>query len=206
MKIIEILVGKNFLRLIDDGNKVRESIKEGGDSLLQQSSPELERYFSQSTFLQGLPNPISPALLSVLFLILYVCGTGGILNFFQLSPPISALFALSPVPVIAVCIALMSWTIRRGSVWGVRIIFYFYLLDLFLTLISFLLPFSKLVEYSEWTKQLQLIPAQLVILYITRDIMNGDPLSKLVSYFRLKRVAQEACKIKNNHINKRKNK
>lgn len=73
MKITDLLVGANFLALIAEGKKTREIIKEGGDRLLQHSSPELESYYSKPAFMQALPNPFSPGVLSVLCVICIVC-------------------------------------------------------------------------------------------------------------------------------------
>lgn len=206
MKITDLLVGEHFLALIAEGKKTRKIIKEGGDRLLQYSSPELENYYSRPAFMQAIPNPLSPAVLCVLFLITYVCGTGGILDYFELSPPIYVLLSFSPMVVMTVLIASIPWAIGRGYTWGLVVILYFYLLELFLTLISFFFISADFFDHSKGLKRFELVPVQLVVFFLTRSIMNGDALSRLVSYCRLRRIAQNAYKIRNNPKDKRKKK
>lgn len=104
---------------------------------------------------------------------------------------------------MAICITSMFWAIGRGNVWGLTVILYFYLLGLFLTVASFFLLFADYFESSGGIKKIELITVQLIVLYIARDIMNGDTLTRLVSYYRLRRIAQDACKIRNSQEDKK---
>lgn len=196
MKIIEWLVGGDFLKLIAEGKKTREIIKVGGNRLLQNSSPELETYYTQPAFLQAIPNPLSQAVLCILFIITYVCGAGGVLDYFELSPPIYVLFFFSPMIVMAVFISSMPWAIGRGYLWGVNVILYLYVMGVIIMLLSFCFIYVGYFKNSINLKRLEFSPVQVVIFYLTRVIINGDSLSRLVSYYRLKRIAREAYKIR----------
>lgn len=206
MKILEWLVGKKFLKLVIEGNKTRKILKEGNDQLLQLSSPELENYYSKPIFMQAIPNPLSPGVLSVLFIIIYVCGVGGILAYFELSPPVYVMLSFSQVPVVAVCIVSMLWAIGRGNIWGLIVILYFYLSGLLLTVVSFILLFTIYFESCGGIEKLELIPVQLIVIFIARDIMNGEALIRLVSYYQLRRIAQEVYKIRNKLTERQKKK
>lgn len=141
------------------------------------------------------------------YLLLYMfVGGGGILAYFELSPPIYALLSFSQVPVMAVCIVSMLWAIGRGNVWGLIVILYFYLSGLLLTVVSFILLFTIYFESSGGVKKLELIPVQLIVIFIARDIMNGEALFRLVSYYQLRRIAQEAYKIRNKLTDRHKKK
>lgn len=196
MKIIKAIIGHNFLTLISECRKNQDIIKEGGSRLLQKSTPTLESYFSKPVFMQSIPNPISVGLLCLVFIIIYVSGIAGILDQFDLSPPVYVSFFFSALTIVAIFLASIPFAIGRGKKWGVNATMTIYLLGLTITLTSISLTLAGYLTTIDFGSKIKLIPIQVITTYLARCIINSYSFHKLISYFQIKKLVLEAYKIK----------
>lgn len=194
MNIMNLLLGENFISLYTSGKIADRLIKKGSPYLLQQSFPELKNSYTSPLFMQEIPNLLSTGVLSVLFLIIYVFGAGGILTNFNLTPPVYVSLFFGPVIIISVVMASMFWAIGRGYLWALTVILYLYLLGVGISLISLLITFVCLSESKHIFNNIKYIPIQIITLYIIRNIINGESFSTAILYFRERRIAFESRK------------
>lgn len=194
MNIMNLLLGEKFISLYTSGKIASRLINKDSPHLLQQSFPELKNSYSSPLFMQEIPNLLSTGVLSVLFLIIYVFGAGGILTNFNLTPPVYVSLFFGPVIIISAVMTSMFWAIGRGYLWALSVILYLYLLGGGISLISFLITFASLSESKHIFNDIKYIPIQIIILYIIRNIINGESFSTAILYFRERRIAFESIK------------
>ncbi|KHS47071.1 hypothetical protein RN38_07120 [Hafnia paralvei] len=196
MNIIRLLVGVRFLSLIIEGKKTDRLIKANKATSLKCSSSELNGFYTNEWNRCFCPNPISIGILCFLFVILYIGGSGMILDFCNLPTKMSAVASLSLITVISIIISAIPYTLGRGHINGLSIMLSLYFLDISLTLIGIFLMVIKSIELDTLQMQLILFPVQLLLIYFCHYLMNSEMFSRAVLFFRTKRLVLEINKMR----------
>lgn len=196
MNIIRLLIGARFLSLIKEGKKNTRLINANKATSLKCSSSELNRFYTNEWNKCSCPNPISIGILCFLFIILYIGGSGMILDFCNLPTKMSAVVSLSLIAVISIIISAIPYPLGRGHVNGLSIMLLLYFLDISLTLIGIFLMVIKSIEFDTLQMQLILFPVQLLLIYFCHYLMNSEMFSRTVLFFQTKRIVLEVNKIR----------
>ncbi|PAN76311.1 hypothetical protein CIW68_07590 [Enterobacter cloacae] len=194
MNILTLLTGPRFQLLIKEGEQVDRLIKNSGEALLKQSSPEQENALNLQWYRHSLPNPFSVGIILILLVILLAWGWATLIFSFRLPIESSVILLFSITPFMCILLVLIPWGLGRGYVSGLLLILYFYLFDILLTLVVFFLMVIKSTELNEWMKQLNFFPLQLLVIYLCRYVMNSNSFYTIVSFFRTTRLLVEAKK------------
>ena len=194
MNIIRLLTGSRFQLLIQEGKQVDQLIKNSGEALLKQSSPEQENALHLQWYQHSLPNPFPVGIIVMLLIPPLVWGWTTIIYYFDLPVPLSAILSISISPFMGVYIAFILWRLGRGYVSGLRFIHYFYLFNVLLTLTAFFLTVIKSIELNSWMGQFSFFPLQLLAIYLCRHVMNSISFYNIISFPRTTRLLVEAKK------------
>ena len=194
MKIIKLLVVSRFQLLIHKGKQVNYLVKNGGEKLLRESSPKQENAINAVWLRLVRPNPYSTGLMAPLLLIPLMWGWATLIYSFNLSIPARAILSLSITPFASVYLVLIYYGLGRGNVSGLLLIRYFYLFDVFLTVVAFFIIATKAISINEWIRQLTSLSIHIIPLCLCRYIMNCNAFSKIVSFSRTTRLILEAKK------------
>ncbi|ASQ19577.1 hypothetical protein BJM06_03823 [Enterobacter cloacae] len=196
MNILTLLTGPRFQLLIKEVEQVDRLIKNSGEALLKQSSPEQGNALNLQWYRHSLPNPFSVGIILILLVILLAWGWATLIFSFRLPIESSVILLFSITPFMCVLLVLIPWGLGRGYVSGLLLILYFYLFDILLTLVVFFLMVIKSTELNEWMKQLNFFPLQLLVIYLCRHVMNSNSFYTIVSFFRTTRLLVEAKKVR----------
>ncbi|MEY7127761.1 hypothetical protein, partial [Enterobacter cloacae] len=104
------------------------------------------------------------------------------------------ILCVSIMPFAGIYAAFIPWGLGRGYVIGLRLIRYFYLFNVLLTLTGFFLTVIKSIEINDWIGQFSFFPLQLLGIYLCRHVMNSNAFYTIVSFFRTTRLLVEAKK------------
>ncbi|EML2224472.1 TPA: hypothetical protein ORM06_001033 [Klebsiella aerogenes] len=121
MSIVSPIVGPVFYDLLQHGREIDRAIARRDASLLNHSTPELERYFSRPSGERPRQNPFPVAALFPLFLVAFAFN---LLPFLQTLPPFSAPIRVVSffVPALMVVIVLLTSGVllARGYTLGLK--------------------------------------------------------------------------------------
>ncbi|MEX7608399.1 hypothetical protein [Enterobacter asburiae] len=187
MKFLSLLTGRVFQDLLQHGKEIEEAIARRDTHLLDNSTPELERYFSRPLSELPCQNPYPVAVLLPLFLVAFALN---------LLPFLSALQGLSPlhhplsffVPSLTMTGALIviSVLLARGKTSGLLSFMALFIILLIATLIQGLyLLFSH--DGGLWP----LVIASSALL-LCRMVMNSRGFVLFTLYCRTQRLARLA--------------
>lgn len=194
MNIINLLVGAKFLSLIKDGRYTSRLTKTDEAGSLKCSSEELDYVLKNRLDRSSCPNSISIGILCFLFVILYIGGSGMILDYCDLPTKPGVLVSLSLITVISIIVSTIPYSLGRGYSFGLTLVLSLYLFDILLTVIGIFFMVISSIELDNFQMQLILFPVQALLLYICHYLMNSENFSRVVLFFRIKRSVQEANK------------
>lgn len=187
MKFLSLLTGRVFQDLLQHGKEIEEAIARRDTHLLDNSTPELERYFSRP--LSELPrqNPYPVAVLLPLFLVAFALNLLPFLSALQgLSPLHHALRFFVPSLTMTGALIVISVLLARGKTSGLLSFMALFIILLIATLIQGLyLLFSH--DGGLWP----LVIASSALL-LCRMVMNSRGFVLFTLYCRTQRLARLA--------------
>lgn len=187
MKFLSLLTGRVFRDLLQHGKEIEEAIARRDTHLLDNSTPELERYFSRP--LSELPrqNPYPVAVLLPLFLVAFALNLLPFLSALQgLSPLHHALSFFVPSLTMTGALIVISVLLARGKTSGLLSFMALFIILLIATLIQGLyLLFSH--DGGLWP----LVIASSALL-LCRMVMNSRGFVLFTLYCRTQRLARLA--------------
>ena len=187
MKFLSLLTGRVFQDLLQNGKEIEEAIARRDTHLLDNSTPELERYFSRP--LSELPrqNPYPVAVLLPLFLVAFALNLLPFLSALQgLSPLHHALSFFVPSLTMTGALIVISVLLARGKTSGLLSFMALFIILLIATLIQGLyLLFSH--DGGLWP----LVIASSALL-LCRMVMNSRGFVLFTLYCRTQRLARLA--------------
>jgi hypothetical protein len=189
-----MLVGAKFLSLIKEGKYTPRLTKTGEADSLKCSSKELDYVLKNPLDRSSCPNSIPIGILCFLFVILYIGGSGMILDYCDLPTKPGVLVSLSLITVISIIVSTIPYSLGRGYNFGLTLVLSLYLFDILLTLIGIFFMVISSIELDDFQMQLILFPVQVFLIYICHYLMNSEIFSRVVLFFRIKRYVQEANK------------
>ncbi|EGT0638483.1 hypothetical protein JAF85_003441 [Citrobacter werkmanii] len=194
MNITRVLLGTQFLRLIDEGKQTDCLIKDGGAALLKQSTPEQENALNLQWLRLSRPNPFSIGIIVMLLAASTPWGWTSIIYHFNLPVEVSSILCLSIIPFAGIYVAFIPYGLGRGYTSGLIFIRYFYLFNISLSLAGI---FSILIQNSEFyqlMRELNTFFLQLFVLYLCRYTINSNSFYRIISFLRTLRLILEAKK------------
>lgn len=194
MNITRVLLGTQFLRLIDEGKQTDCLIKDGGAELLKQSTPEQENALNLQWLRLSRPNPFSIGIIVMLLAASTPWGWTSIIYYFNLPVEVSSVLCLSIIPFAGIYVAFIPYGLGRGYISGLLFIRYFYLFNISLSLVGVFLILIQPVEFYQLMKQLNTFSFQLLILYLCRYTINSKSFYRIISFLRTLRLILEAKK------------
>ncbi|HHG9522935.1 TPA: hypothetical protein ACPY1Y_004162 [Enterobacter asburiae] len=187
MKFLSLLTGRVFQDLLQHGKEIEEAIARRDTHVLDNSTPELERYFSRP--LSELPrqNPYPVAVLLPLFLVAFALNLLPFLSALQgLSPLHHALSFFVPSLTMTGALIVISVLLARGKTSGLLSFMALFIILLIATLIQGLyLLFSH--DGGLWP----LVIASSALL-LCRMVMNSRGFVLFTLYCRTQRLARLA--------------
>ncbi len=191
MRFLPLVTGSIFYDLLQHGREIESAIARDDASLLNHSTPELERYFSRP--LSELPrqNPYTVATLLPLFLVAFALNLLPFLHALPgLSPPLHALSFFAPSLVIIVALIRACVLLARGFTAGLMGFLSLYLILLALAVLQ---GGHRLLTGggSEWT-----LVAVILALYACRAVFNCRGFVLFTLYCRTQRLAALARKMR----------
>lgn len=187
MSFVSLLTGRVFQDLLQHGKEIEEAIARRDTHLLDNSTPELERYFSRP--LSELPrqNPYPVAVLLPLFLVAFALNLLPFLSALQgLSPLHHALSFFVPSLTMTGALIVISVLLARGKTSGLLSFMALFIILLIATLIQGLyLLFSH--DGGLWP----LVIASSALL-LCRMVMNSRGFVLFTLYCRTQRLARLA--------------
>ncbi|EMN1226505.1 TPA: hypothetical protein ACHICQ_000113 [Enterobacter roggenkampii] len=187
MKFLSLLTGRVFQDLLQHGKDIEEAIARRDTRLLDNSTPELERYFSRP--LSELPrqNPYPVALLLPLFLVAFALNLLPFLSALQgLSPLHHALSFFVPSLTMTGALIVISVLLARGKTSGL-LGFRALLIILLITTLVQVLHVMLSHDGSLWPH----VIASFALL-LCRVVMNGSGFVLFTLYCRTQRLARLA--------------
>jgi len=133
MNIINLLVGAKFLSLIKDGRYTFRLTKTDEAGSLKCSSEELDYVLKNRLDRSSCPNFISIGILCFLFVILYIGGSGMILDYCDLPTKPGVLVSLSLITVISIIVSTIPYSLGRGYSFGLTLVLSLYLFSTIFT-------------------------------------------------------------------------
>ena len=187
MKFLSLLTGRVFQDLLQHGKDIEEAIARRDTRLLDNSTPELERYFSRP--LSELPrqNPYPVAMLLPLFLVAFALNLLPLLSALQgLSPLHHALSFFVPSLTMTGALIVISVLLARGKTSGL-LGFRALLIILLITTLVQVLHVMLSHDGSLWPH----VIASFALL-LCRVVMNGSGFVLFTLYCRTQRLARLA--------------
>ncbi|PAO24428.1 hypothetical protein [Enterobacter roggenkampii] len=187
MKFLSLLTGRVFQDLLQHGKDIEEAIARRDTRLLDNSTPELERYFSRP--LSELPrqNPYPVAMLLPLFLVAFALNLLPFLSTLQgLSPLHHALSFFLPSLTMTGALIVISVLLARGKTSGL-LGFRALLIILLITTLVQVLHVMLSHDGSLWPH----VIASFALL-LCRVVMNGSGFVLFTLYCRTQRLARLA--------------
>ncbi|MGX4985127.1 hypothetical protein ACUYGD_11740 [Enterobacter roggenkampii] len=187
MKFLSLLTGRVFQDLLQHGKDIEEAIARRDTRLLDNSTPELERYFSRP--LSELPrqNPYPVAMLLPLFLVAFALNLLPFLSTLQgLSPLHHALSFFLPSLTMTGALIVTSVLLARGSTSGLSGFMALFIILLITTLVQ-VLHVMLSHDGSLWPH----VIASFALL-LCRVVMNGSGFVLFTLYCRTQRLARLA--------------
>ena len=187
MKFLSLLTGRVFQDLLQHGKDIEEAIARRDTRLLDNSTPELERYFSRP--LSELPrqNPYPVAMLLPLFLVAFALNLLPFLSTLQgLSPLHHALSFFVPSLTMTGALIVISVLLARGKTSGL-LGFRALLIILLITTLVQVLHVMLSHDGSLWPH----VIASFALL-LCRVVMNGSGFVLFTLYCRTQRLARLA--------------
>ncbi|WP_320732213.1 hypothetical protein [Enterobacter roggenkampii] len=187
MKFLSLLTGRVFQDLLQHGKDIEEAIARRDTRLLDNSTPELERYFSRP--LSELPrqNPYPVAMLLPLFLVAFALNLLPFLSALQgLSPLHHALSFFVPSLMMTGALIVISVLLARGKTSGLLGFRALFIILLITTLVQ-VLHVMLSHDGSLWPH----VIASFALL-LCRVVMNGSGFVLFTLYCRTQRLARLA--------------
>ena len=187
MKFLSLLTGRVFQDLLQHGKDIEEAIARRDTRLLDNSAPELERYFSRP--LSELPrqNSYPVAMLLPLFLVAFALNLLPFLSALQgLSPLHHALSFFVPSLTMTGALIVISVLLARGKTSGL-LGFRALLIILLITTLVQVLHVMLSHDGSLWPH----VIASFALL-LCRVVMNGSDFVLFTLYCRTQRLARLA--------------
>ena len=187
MKFLSLLTGRVFQDLLQHGKDIEEAIARRDTHLLDNSTPELERYFSRP--LSELPrqNPYPVAVLLPLFLVAFALNLLPFLSALQgLSPLHHALSFFVPSLTMTGALIVISVLLARGKTSGLLGFRALFIILLITTLVQVL---HILLSHDGGLWPLVIAPFALLF---CRVVMNSRGFVLFTLYCRTQRLARLA--------------
>ncbi|BBV66585.1 hypothetical protein STW0522KLE44_29730 [Klebsiella sp. STW0522-44] len=194
MNITRVLLGAQFLRLIDEGKQADCLIKNGGTALLKKSTPEQENALNLQWLRLSRPNPFSIGIIVMLLAASTPWGWASIIYYFNLPVEVSSILCLSIILFAGIYVAFIPYGLGRGYTSGLNLIRYYYLFNILLSLTGLLLMFIQSSGFYQLMRDLNAFLLQLLILYLCQYTINSNSFYRIISFLRTLRLMLEAKK------------
>jgi len=197
MNLIKLLSGHRFELLKHEAEKIESSIKKSHCSLTT-SLASKERLPSSQWFRRSIPNPLPVGIVCLLLVAPLAWEGGTIIDYLSLPIETGAITLLSILPVTAIYIALIPFTLGKGFKIGLTLILYFHLFNTLLTLAGLVLMLLKSADNQEWMKALNFFPFQLLLIFLCKYTINSESFYRLILFTCNTRLIIERSKIRSN--------
>ncbi|WP_437890606.1 hypothetical protein [Phytobacter sp. V91] len=185
MRLTTILSGWYFCDLLAHGREMDQVIARGDNSLLQHSTPELERWFAKPPAELPRQNGFPLAFVLLFFLMAYA---GNVLTLLALlpkqTPPVRVFLFFVPAILFIFSNLTAGYLIARGKTSGLA---WYGLMHGILTVLSAALLAVTLLKGD--THHVVIMLASLLIMLACRYVFNGRGFILFVLYGRTQRIA-----------------
>lgn len=191
MHFLPLVTGSIFYDLLKHGREIESAIARHDASLLNHSTPELERYFSRPPSEIPQQNAFPVATLFPLFLVAFVFNLLPFLHALPgLSPPLYALSFFAPSLVMIAALIATSVLLARGFTAGLAGFLALFLIMLLLTVLQ---GFHQLLAKGGggWT-----MTVAIIALLGCRMVLNSRRVVLFAIYCRTQRLAILAGKMR----------
>lgn len=194
MNIMRILLGAQFLRLIYEGKETDHLIKNGGASSFKKSIPRKEVALNIEWLRGSRPNPISIGIIVMLLVASVAWEWTPLIYFFNFPTDIETILCLSIMPITGVYALFIPYGLGRGYTWGLKLIIYFYIFNIILTLISFLMITVQPTDFQKTMRKSIFFSLQLLFIFLSRYTINSDSFYRIITFLRTLRFNLAAQK------------
>lgn len=185
MRFSTVISGRYFCDLLAHGREMDQVIDRGDSSLLQHSTPELERWFDKPTAELPRQSGFPLAFVLLFFLIAYACNWLTLMALLpKQTPPVRAFLFFVPAILFIVSNLTASYLIARGKTSG--LVWYGGVHSVLAVLSAILLMVTLLKGETHHTV---IMLASLLIMLACRSVFNDRGFILFVLYGRTQRIA-----------------
>lgn len=191
MRLSSLIVGSIFCDLLQHGKEIESAIARKDASLLNHSTPELERYFDRPSAELPRQNAFPVAVLLLLLLLAFAFNLLPFLHALpNLTPPAHALSFFAPSLLMIVAVLACSLLMARGFTAGLAGLRYLFIVLLVITIAQLLV--KLLPGGGSWWP----LAIALLALLGSRIVLNGQAFVLFAIYCRTRRIAALARQIR----------
>lgn len=185
MSIATLISGRLFCDLLAHGREMERVIARGDNSLLQHSTPELERWFSKPPAELPRQNGFPLAFALLFFLVAFACNLLTLMSMLpKQAPPVRALLFFVPAILLIFGNLTATYFIARGKTSGLA---WYGLVHGVLTVLSTVLLLITVLCGQTHHAVIMLI--SLIIMLACRHVFNGRGFILFALYGRTQRIA-----------------
>ncbi|ORJ51028.1 hypothetical protein B2M27_07830 [Kluyvera intermedia] len=185
MRLTTLISGWFFCDLLAHGREMEQVIARGDNSLLQHSTPELERWFDKPPSELPRQNGFPLAFVLLFFLIAFACNLLTLMSMLpRQTPPTRALLFFLPAILFVFSNLTATWLIARGKTSGLA---WYGLVHGVLTVLSPVLLAITVLNGQMHHAVIMLVA--MLIMLACRYVLNGRGFILFVLYSRTQRIA-----------------
>lgn len=185
MRLATLISGWFFCDLLAHGREMEQVIARGDNSLLQHSTPELERWFDKPPSELPRQNGFPLAFVLLFFLVAFACNLLTLMSMLpRQTPPARALLFFLPAVLFIFSNLTATYLIARGKTSGLA---WYGLVHGALTVLSAVL--LALTVLDGQTHHAIIMLVALLIMLACRYVLNGRGFILFVLYSRTQRIA-----------------
>ena len=185
MRLTTLISGWFFCDLLAHGREMEQVIARGDNSLLQHSTPELERWFDKPPSELPRQNGFPLAFVLLFFLVAFACNLLTLMSMLpRQTPSTRALLFFLPRILVVFSNLTATWLIARGKTSGLA---WYGLVHGVLTMLSALLLAITMLNGQMHHAVIMLVA--MLIMLACRYVLNGRGFILFVLYSRTQRIA-----------------
>ncbi|XWJ93114.1 hypothetical protein ACRARH_13415 [Phytobacter ursingii] len=185
MRLTTLISGWFFCDLLAHGREMEQVIARGDNSLLQHSTPELERWFDKPPSELPRQNGFPLAFVLLFFLVAFACNLLTLMSMLpRQTPPTRALLFFLPAILFIFSNLTATWLIARGKTSGLA---WYGLVHGVLTMLSAVLLAITVLNGQMHHAVIMLVA--MLIMLACRYVLNGRGFILFVLYSRTQRIA-----------------
>ncbi|MCG8708553.1 hypothetical protein JHU04_001766 [Brenneria sp. 4F2] len=200
MKWIALIVGSTFQDLIAHGREIDTAIRQGGDTLTERSTWEMEHYFDKPFYEQAIPHPFAAGGVYLLLLIAFSVNMVFTLYSFHVVPAVFISIYFGAMSIFFITLLSAARLIARGQVQGLIIFNYLFILVFFVSIATS--GYIAFVEGLHDTKKTVFFIGEFAVLWYGRWLMNSRAFFLFALYCRTKRLAHASAQVRMRKISK----